>query len=72
MKELLRIDTDLSESALGSSGIIHTAFAQRKYVGFRCRYEYDVKALLVASEKAFVLVTYKLNASYEHVKDLSS
>ena len=67
LKELIRIDTDLNDTSLGASGVTHFAFAQRKYVGFRCKYEYDVKVLLIATEKNFCVVTYKLNASYEHV-----
>ena len=72
LKELIRVDTEFTENALGSTGVTQFSFAQRKFVGFRCKYEYDVKALLIATDKAFCMVTYKLNASYEQVKKLSS
>ena len=65
LKEMLRIDTEVLTHELGESGVTHFGFAQRKYVGFRCKYEYDIKCLLIATEKAFCMVTYKLNASYE-------
>ena len=69
---MIRVDTEVLAHQLGESGVTHFAFAQRKYVGFRCKYEYDVKCLLIATEKAFCMVTYKLNASYEQVRNLSS
>ena len=68
---MLRIDTEVLTHELGESGVTHFSFAQRKYVGFRCKYEYDIKCLLIATEKAFCMVTYKLNASYEQVKNFT-
>ena len=72
LKEVLRFDTEVLTNDLGETGVTHFSFAQRKYVGFRCKYEYDVKCLLIATEKSFCMVTYKLNASYEQVKNLTS
>ena len=69
---MMRFDTDVLTNELGESGVTHFGFAQRKYVGFWCKYEYDVKCLLIATEKSFCMVTYKLNASYEQVKNLTS
>ena len=72
LKEMIRVDTDVLTNELDESGVTHFMFAQSKYVGFRCKYEYDFKYLLIATEKSFCIVNYKLNASYEQVKKYSS
>ena len=38
------------------------SFAQRKFMGFRCKYEYDAKVVLIASDKQVVLLTYTLES----------
>lgn len=42
----MRLDTgEWLDNAIGMS------FAQRKFLGFRCKYEYDAKAVLLYSER---------------------
>ena len=37
-------------------------FAQRKFMGFRCKYEYDAKAVLVYTDKQICLLSYTLES----------
>ena len=56
LKEQLRLNTGIRPSP----NIRMMSFAQRKYMGFRCKYEYDAKALLLSSDKQICLLTYTL------------
>jgi len=38
------------------------SFAQRKFLGYRCKFEYDSKAVLLFSHKQVVLITYTLES----------
>ena len=44
---------------------IGMSFAQRRFLGFRCKYEYDAKAVLVYSEHQLLVVTYTLDSMGE-------
>ncbi len=37
-------------------------FAQRKFMGYRCKYEYDAKAILMYSDKELCVITYTLES----------
>ncbi len=37
-------------------------FAQRKFMGFRCKYEYDAKAVLLYTDKQICLLSYTLES----------
>ena len=57
----MRIDNGewLDYRAIGMS------FAQRKFLGFRCKYEYDAKAVLVYSDHHILVITYTLESMGE-------
>ena len=50
LKEQMRVHSGLVTGIL-SSWVKSMSFSQRKYMGFRCKYEYDAKALLLCTEK---------------------
>ena len=37
-------------------------FAQRKFMGYRCKYEFDAKAILMYSDKEMCVLTYTLES----------
>ena len=57
----MRINTGIVSSG-GKTGAFTMSFAQRKFMGFRCKYEYDAKVVLIASDKQVVLLTYTLES----------
>lgn len=58
LKEQMRMDTG-NWKGFNTIGM---SFAQRKFLGYRCKYEYDAKVLLLYSPKKIVLVTYTLES----------
>ena len=45
------------------------SFAQRKFMGFRCKYEYDTKAIAVYTDKQIVVLSYTLESLGESTLD---
>lgn len=67
LKEQIRLDTGVrngdQEGPAGphdEEGVQMMCFAQRKFMGFRCKYEYDAKALLFCTQRQLCVVTYTL------------
>lgn len=56
LKEQLRLNSGLNPA----SSVKIMSFAQRKYMGFRCKYEYDAKAVLLSTEKQICILSYTL------------
>ena len=52
---------------------IGMSFAQRKFIGFRCKYEYDAKVVMVYSDRQIILLTYTLESmgesTFSHLLD---
>ena len=46
------------------------SFAQRKFMGFRCKYEYDTKAILLCTDKQLLILTYTLESLGESTVDI--
>ena len=36
------------------------SFSQHKFMGFRCKYEYDAKVVFIASDQQIIVMTYTL------------
>ena len=45
------------------------SFAQRKFMGFRCKYEYDTKAVAIYTDKQIVVLSYTLESLGESTLD---
>ena len=45
------------------------SFAQRKFMGFRCKYEYDTKAIGIYTDKQIVVLSYTLESLGESTLD---
>ena len=50
-------------------GVIGMSFAQRKFMGFRCKYEYDTKAVAIYTDKQIVVLSYTLESLGESTLD---
>ena len=61
LKEQMRLDT----GEWHGKNIIGMSFAQRKFIGFRCKFEYDAKAVLLYSENQILVLTYTLESMGE-------
>ena len=62
LREQLRLNTGILCTGNKPGGAFTMSFAQRKFMGFRCKYEYDAKAVLICSDKQIVLLTYTLDS----------
>ena len=56
----MRLSTGIRSSSGKLGGAFTMSFSQHKFMGFRCKYEYDAKVVIIASDKQIIVMTYTL------------
>ena len=64
LKEQMRLDAAQGDFQQDGNGFVALgmSFAQRKFIGFRCKYEYDAKAVLIYSRRQIFVLTYTMES----------
>ena len=56
----MRLSTGIRSASGKLGGAFTMSFSQHKFMGFRCKYEYDAKVVIIASDQQIIVMTYTL------------